>query len=264
MIASRAVIVTGSGGTGCGRAIAERFARDGAAVVVSDVNEAGGRETVRLIERGGGRAQFFRADVRDEQQVRDLVAFGEHAFEGVSVLVNNASAPFRPGDAGEFWTDTVQTDLLGAMHGTRCAIDAMRRTGGGSIVNIASISGLWHGRRTAGGAPAYDVAKAGLIRLTTTLESLATSQNICVSCLAPGWIATEGPREYWESLTPAQRIERGAPSKLLTVDQVATAVIRLATDRSLAGRVLLWWSDDVPRLITWGDRGYADAVEMVL
>jgi NAD(P)-dependent dehydrogenase (short-subunit alcohol dehydrogenase family) len=141
---------------------------------------------------------------------------------------------------------------------TRAAIDAMRRTGGGAIVNIASISALWHGRGTPGGAPAFDVAKAGLIRLTTTLASLAATDHIRVNCLAPGWIATDGPRQYWESLTPAERLERGVPSRLLTTDQIADAVVRLATDTSLAGRVLVWWSEDTPRLIRWGDRGYAE------
>ena len=133
----------------------------------------------------------------------------------------------------------------------------MRRVGGGAVVNIASISGLWHGRRTPGVVPAYDVAKMGMIRLTTTLAGLAESDGIRVNCLAPGWIATDGPRQYWESLTPAERLERGVPSKLLSMAQVCDAVVRLATDTSLAGRVLVWWSEDEPRLIQWGDRGYA-------
>src|SRR5206468_11483056 len=191
---------TGAGGTGCGRAIAARFAKDGASVIVSDVNEAGGQETVHLIQREGGRAAFFHADVRDEQQVRNLIAFGDRSGSGSMVLVNNASAPFRPGEPLEHWMDTIQTDLTGALHATQYAIDAMRCRGGGAIVNIASISALWHGRRHGGGAPAYDVAKAGLIRLTTTLDWLGEKENIRVNCLAPGWIATDGPRQYWESL----------------------------------------------------------------
>jgi NAD(P)-dependent dehydrogenase (short-subunit alcohol dehydrogenase family) len=254
-------VVTGAGGTGCGRAIALRFAREHAAVVVSDVNEAGGAETVRLVESAGGRAVFCGADVRDELQVRDLVEGAERMFGRVTALVNNASAPFRP-DAGlDQWTDTVQTDLLGAMYGTRWAIEAMRRHGGGAIVNVASISALWHGRRTPGGAPAYDVAKAGMIRLTTALASLGDRDGIRVNCLAPGWIATDGPRQYWESLTPEQRRERGVPARLLTTDEIADAVWYLAGDPALAGRVLVWWSDDAPRLIRWGDRGYRDAAD---
>ena len=258
--AAHVVIVTGAGGTGCGRAIAARFASAGAAVVVSDIIEAGGHETVRLIEGEGGRAAFFRADVRSESQARDLVSFSEATFGGVGVLVNNASAP-HGGEVIAEWTDSIETDLLGAIYATRYAIDAMRRGGGGAIVNIASISALWHGRMAPGGFPGYDVAKMGMIRMTTRLASLAETDGIRVNCLAPGWIATDEVRRYWEPLTPAERVERGAPSRLLTVDQISEAVMRLASDRSLAGRVLVWWSEGEPQLIQWGDRGYREFVD---
>ena len=80
-------------------------------------------------------------------------------------------------------------------------------------MNIASISALWHGRKTPGGFPGYDVAKLGVIRLTTGVAKEVAKEGIHVNCLAPGWIATDGPRQYWESLTPAQRAERGAPDR---------------------------------------------------
>src|SRR5262245_14177421 len=123
---SRVVVVTGSGGTGCGRAIAARFAASGAAVVACDINEAGGRETVRVIEQAGGRAAFFRADVRSEPEVRALVSFAETTFGCLHVLINNASAP-RGGDRLEDWSETLETDLLGAIYATRWAIESMRR-----------------------------------------------------------------------------------------------------------------------------------------
>jgi NAD(P)-dependent dehydrogenase (short-subunit alcohol dehydrogenase family) len=251
-------IVTGAGGGGCGRAISRRLASDGAAVVVADIDEAGGDQTVRLIQAAGGRAVFVRADIRDEAQARGLIATGERTFGAITILVNNASAPFRPGEPLDHWADAVQTDLLGAMFCTRAAIDSMRRAGAGAIVNIASISSLWHGRRTAGGAPAFDAAKAGLIRLTTTLAGLAGTDRIRVNCLAPGWIDTDGPRQYWASLTPDERRARGVPSTLLPTESIAAAVARLAADESLHGRILVWWSESEPRLIRWGDRGYAE------
>jgi len=254
-IQGKAVIVTGAGGNGSGRAIASQFARDGAPVVITDINEAGARETLRQIEDAGGRASFYPADVRSEKQVRKLVGFAEETFGGLAVLVNNASAPFHPDDPLEHWFDTVQTDFLGTMYGIRAAIDALRRAGGGAIVNISSISALWHGRPRS--APAYDAAKAGVLRLTTTLGWLGEKENIRVNCLAPGWIASEQVRAYWEPLTPEERKHRGAPSRLLQLDQVADAVVRLATDKSLHGRVMVWWSEDEPRLIPWGDVGYA-------
>jgi NAD(P)-dependent dehydrogenase (short-subunit alcohol dehydrogenase family) len=76
----RVVVVTGAGGVGCGRAIAVRFGSRGASVVVSDINEAGGRKTVRVVEDAGGRAAFFRADVRKDAEMRDLVSFAETTF----------------------------------------------------------------------------------------------------------------------------------------------------------------------------------------
>ena len=259
--ANEVVIVTGGGGSGCGRSISARFAAAGSTVVVSDIDEVGGHETVRLIEQNGGRATFFRADVRKDQQVKDLILFAESTLGGVSTLVNNATSA-HGAEGIEYWTDTIETDLLGALSATRWAIEAMRRgQRGGAIVNVASISALWHGRRTSGGFPGYDVAKAGMIRMTTRLASLAKSDGIHVNCLAPGWIATDGVRQYWESLTPEERVARGVPSRLLTPDQVSAAVVQLAEDRSLAGRLLVWWSEDAPRLVEWGDRGYRDFVE---
>jgi len=254
-IAGKVAVVTGAGGDGCGRAIARRLAADGASVAVSDIHEAGGRETVRLIEQSGGRAVFHRTDVRLEDQVRALIAFAEETFGAVGILVNNASAPFRPGEPLEHWDDPVRTDLFGTLYATRCAIDALRRHGGGAIVNISSISALWHGRK--GGWPPYETAKAGVLRLTTMLGWLAEKENIRVNCLAPGWIASAQVRAFWEPLTPEQRAAYGAPSRLLQVDEVAAAVVRLAADDSLAGRILVWWSEDAPRLIPWADPGYA-------
>ena len=255
-----ATIVTGSGGTGCGRAIALRFAAEGAGVVVSDINVEGGRETARLIQASGGLADFFPADVRNEDQVRELVTFAVNRFGPLAVLVNNASAPFSHGYDMDTWMITAQTEFIGPLLTTRYAIDAMRLRGeGGAIVNVSSISALWHGRRASDGAPVYDAAKAGLLRLTTGLAEMAAMYKIRVNCLAPGWIATDGPRQYWESLTTEQRAERGVPNRLLTTDEIAEAVLRLATDDALAGRVVLWWSDDEPKLIDRGDPGYRHA-----
>jgi len=254
-IRGKVAIVTGAGGSGSGRAIARRLARDGAAVVITDINEAGAHETLRQIENAGGRAAFYPADVRVEAQARNLMAFAGETFGRLDIVVNNASAPFHGDTPLDHWMETVETDFLGTMYGTRAAIDAFRRTGGGAIVNISSISALWHGRERP--APAYDAAKAGVLRLTTTLGWLGEKENIRVNCLAPGWIASEQVRTYWEPLTPEERKQRGAPSRLLSLDQVADAVMRLAVDESLYCRVLVWWSEDEPRLIPWGDVGYA-------
>jgi len=253
--AEKVAVVTGAGGTGCGRAISVRFASAGFAVVVADVDEPGGHETVRSVEAAGAPALFVPVDVRNGTDVERMIEAAGAAFGGVDVLVNNASAPRGDGSL-DTWMDALHTDLLGAVAATRAAIPAMRRRRGGAIVNVASISALWHGRTSPGGLPGYDVAKAGMIRMTTRLASLADTDNIRVNCLAPGWIATQGVRRYWESLTPAERIERSVPSALLTTDDIANAVYTLAHDQRLAGRIVAWWSEGPPQLIEWGDRGY--------
>ena len=130
------------------------------------------------------------------------------------------------------------------------------RGGGGAVVNVSSTSALGHGRRPSG-APAYDVAKAGVLRLTSMLAFLGVDANIRVNCIVPDWVATPEVRGYWEALTPDQRSSQGIPSRLTPVEAIADAVLWLATDDSLAGRALVWWSDDEPRLIPWGDPGYA-------
>ena len=258
----KAAIVTGSGGGGCGRAIALRFAREGATVIVSDIDVDGARETAQLIEAAGGHASVFPADVRDEHAIKALIDHAVQMFGGLAVLVNNASDPHPGFDTPlDQWRQTLETDFIGAALATRLAIDALRRGGGGAVVNMGSISALPHGRDRR--LPAYDAAKAGLIRLTTGLAFLR-EEGIRVNCLAPGWIAAPQVGEYWESLTPEQRKANGVPSRLLQLEEIAQAVVRLATDESLYGRVLVWDSEDMPRLIEWADQGYAKTTSLDL
>jgi NAD(P)-dependent dehydrogenase (short-subunit alcohol dehydrogenase family) len=186
-----------------------------------------------------------------------MIESAERSFGPLAVLVNNAGPEYFPREPLEHWADMIQIDLLGTAFATRHAIEAMRRhRDGGAIVNMTSISALSFGGEEAADVPAYDACKAGIMRLTACLAGLAGSDGIRVNCLAPGWIASHGPREYWESLTPQERKDQGVPSRLLSVDEIAGAIFRLATDETLAGRVMVWHSEDVPRLIPFGDRGY--------
>src|SRR5579863_773187 len=108
ILKGRTALVTGSGGTGCGRAIACRLAAEGSVVIVSDVNAAGGEETVRLIQAAGGHAVFFHADVREEMQVRNLIDFAANQGGALGVLVNNASAFLGHGYDMEHWLALAQ------------------------------------------------------------------------------------------------------------------------------------------------------------
>jgi NAD(P)-dependent dehydrogenase (short-subunit alcohol dehydrogenase family) len=249
-------IVTGAGGGGSGRAIARRMARDGAVVVVCDVNEPGARETVRLVEASGGRAALVRSDVGIESEVRALFEFAENTFGGGVVLVNNASAPYPPQGQLTGWFPAIQVDLIGAMLCTLRAVEAMRRCGGGAIVNIGSTSAVGHGVKHSKSS-AYDTAKSAVMRLTTTLAPLAGSEKICVNCLVPDWIASPEVQEFFDSLTPDQRREQGVPPELTTLEEIADAVVQLVTDERLAGRIMIWRNCQRRRLIALADQGYA-------
>jgi NAD(P)-dependent dehydrogenase (short-subunit alcohol dehydrogenase family) len=260
-LTGKVAIVTGSGGAGCGRAIARRFARgrfarEGCAIVVCDIDEPGGRETVRLIEAEGGRAAFFRADVAKESDIEALVVFTEKTFGGLDVLVNNASAPYHAQAVPKNWLDVIQVDLHGAIYATLHAIPALRKRKGGAIVNMGSTSAIGHGRKHSK-SPGYDVAKMGLIRLTTTLAPLYASDGIRVNCLVPAWIATPEVKSYVDSLTPQQRKEGDVPEVLITLDEISSAVFKLATDESLSGRIMLYFNGEQPHLIPEGDPGFS-------
>jgi NAD(P)-dependent dehydrogenase (short-subunit alcohol dehydrogenase family) len=232
-----------------------RLAKEGASVVVSDSDEPGGQETVRRIKAAGGKGVFFRADVGSEADLRALVHFAESTFGGLDILVNNAG-PYFPADRLERWDETLRTNLLGSINGTLFAIEPMRRRGGGAIVYYGSTSAVGHGCKHCA-SPAYDVAKAAVARLATTMGWLHDTYGIRVNCIVPDWVATDEIRAYVDSLEPEQRRARGVPETLTTLDEIASAVMRLITDELLFGRVLVWWSGQLPGLIPDGDPGYA-------
>lgn len=254
-VAGKVAVVTGAGGGGQGRAVALRLAREGAPVVVSDIDEAGGRDTVRRIDYEGGRCAFFRADAGEETEMRALLAFAETTFGGLDIVVNNAG-PYFHGDRLEHVEETLRGNLLSAIYGTLHAIEPMQRRGGGVIIYFGSTSAVGHGRKHCG-SPLYDTAKAGVARLATTMAWLRDAYGIRVNCIVPDWVATEEVRSYVDPLTPEERRAGGVPETLTTLDEISTAVLRLITDESLFGRVLVWWSGEPPALIPEGDAGYA-------
>jgi NAD(P)-dependent dehydrogenase (short-subunit alcohol dehydrogenase family) len=243
----RVALVTGGGGAGTGRAIVIRLAHAGAAVVVADIDEEGGRESVHRAEEAGGRAAFVRADVTVEADIRNMVAFAEDTFGALDILVNSAGGtpqPHFPDAPLEHWSRYLDLNLRGPMLAIDHAMDAFARRGGGAVVNIASVAGLGYAPHSS---PEYSAAKAGLIRLTATLAPLAERANIRVNCIVPNWIGTEEVKAEIAAMTAEERAE--VPDELTAPEEIADAVARFVEDEEHAGRVLVWWSGEPPHLV---------------
>jgi NAD(P)-dependent dehydrogenase (short-subunit alcohol dehydrogenase family) len=161
-VSGSVALVTGAA-AGTRRAIAEALASQGAAVVVADTDARDGRRTVERIASRGGRAHFIEVDVTRSDDVHAMAAFAERELGGLQVLVNNAGGgghiePHFPDAGPPEWRTTLDLNLGGAMLATQLALDPMRRSGGGLVVNIASTAGLGFGPHPS---PEYAAAKAG-------------------------------------------------------------------------------------------------------
>ncbi len=202
-LTGQVAVVTG-GGSGQGRATAQLFAQEGAKVVVGDVNANGAEETAGLINRQeGGQASAIRVDVTKADEVRHLVETAVSRYGRLDILINNAGTTLFKGieeTTEEDWDRIVNTNLKGVFLGCKYAIPAMRKSGGGSIVNIASVAGLI-------GMPqhfAYCAAKAGVIHLTKSLALDHGQENIRINCICPGGVRTPMLGEVIDINNPAQ------------------------------------------------------------
>lgn len=226
-------LVTGAG-SGIGRAIALAFAAGGAQVLVADIGEAGGRETVATIERAGGKALFQRCDVADEADVQAAVDAAVRGFGRLDHAVNAAAidpeiAPEPRWDVAEF-DRIVGINLRGTMLCMKAEIAAMRETGGGTIVNFASFAGV------AGvpNKPFYTAAKHGVVGLTKAAGLDQAKHGVRINAICPGFIRTPmalantaetpGVLEAIAARNPTRRV--GEP------DEIAAAALFLSSDKA--------------------------------
>ncbi|ORV83509.1 SDR family NAD(P)-dependent oxidoreductase [Mycolicibacterium iranicum] len=242
-LAGKVAIVTG-GASGIGRGIAERFAAEGARVLVADVRDDLGEGLVGELDSTGAKVVYRHTDVGEQAQVAELVEAAVSTFGGLDVMVNNAgiSSPLRKGlfheDFEEF-DRVMRVNLLGLMAGTRDAARHMADYGGGSIINLGSIGGIQAG----GGVSTYRASKAAIIHFTKCAAIELAHYDVRVNCLAPGNIptpilatsATDENRERLERFEARirQQMRDDRPLKREgTADDVAEAALYLATDRS--------------------------------
>jgi NAD(P)-dependent dehydrogenase (short-subunit alcohol dehydrogenase family) len=230
----KVAVITGAA-SGIGEATAELFAEEGAAVVIVDVDPHGG-DVAQRIQGRGGRALFVEADVAKEADVRLSMVHAEEAFGRVDILVNNAATFVLKGlDATpEEWRRSLDVNVIGTALCTRYAAAIMKRHGGGSIVNLGSISSFIAQPEFI----TYSATKAALLNMTRCMALDLARDNIRVNCVCPGTIHTAAVERIMAEtgMTEEQFTAKEAPLHLLNrvgqPREVAYAILFLASDEA--------------------------------
>lgn len=223
----KTVIVTGAG-SGIGAATALRFGAEGAAVVVSDIDQANAESIAKEIVRKGGRAMAVRTDVSDEAQVAKLVDAAVAEYGGLDVMVNNAGVGGTQGDIdtveASTWNHVIGVNLTGVFFGLKHAVRAMKAGGRkGSIVNVSSILGLVGFANAA----AYTASKHGVVGLTKSAAIELGPTGIRVNAVNPAFIKTPMIAGFEEIAAPWHPVGR-----LGTPEEVAALICFLGADES--------------------------------
>ncbi len=235
-LAGKTALITGAG-AGIGRATAIVMAREGARVVVAEINAPAGEETAHLAGHG---AIAIRTDVTDEDSVRAAVHQASGHFGGLHILHNNAGGS-TPQDGSvvdapveEFWR-VIRLDLFGTFLGCRCAIPEIVKSGGGAVINMASNLALMG----IAGRDCYTAAKGGVAALTRSL-AVEFAPEIRVNALAPSATMTERVKELMAGNAAIDRLAKSHLLGLIAPEDVANAALFLASEeaRMITGQIL--------------------------
>ena len=228
----KVAIITG-GARGQGAAEARMFAREGAKVVFGDVLDDEGRQVEAEIGAAGGEAVYVRLDVTDEDSWREAVGTAVSRFGKVDILVNNAGiASWNAGDDAsvEEWDRIMEINAKGVFLGTRAVVPAMRDAGGGSIVNISSISGMVGQTNIH---PGYNASKGAVRILTKSTAVQHAAEGIRCNSIHPGPVKTPMTERSWSNPEWLQATERRTPlGRYAEPDEIAYGVLFLASDES--------------------------------
>ncbi|HEY1031785.1 MAG TPA: glucose 1-dehydrogenase [Flavipsychrobacter sp.] len=231
MLNNKVAIVTGAG-SGIGKAIAKLYASEGAKVVVSDIDEKGGNETVVAIKQSGGDAVFIKADTSKPEDNQKLVDEAIKQYGALHIAVNNAGigGPLKP--VAEYpidgWDKVIAINLSGVFYGMHYQIPAMVAAGGGAIVNIASILGKVGTPHASG----YVAAKHGVIGLTETAAIEYAQQKIRINAIGPGYIKTPLVEKSLSEEAMKALVGLHPIGRLGESEEVAELALWLASDKA--------------------------------
>lgn len=230
----KVALITGAG-SGIGRETTLLFAKEGAAVVVADVNDRGGQETVEIAKSQGGQAAYVHADVSKAADCEQMTIFAEKEFGRLNVLFNNAGIMHSADDNAmtteeSIWDLTMNINAKGVFLGCKYGIPALRRSGGGAVINTASFVALL-GAATP--QIAYTASKGAVLSMTRELAIIHARENIRVNALCPGPLRTEMLMSLLNTEEKRQRRLVHIPmGRFGEAKEIAQAALFLASDES--------------------------------